>query len=77
MNPDTGVSPNFARIAYDEAKASYPDIYRTITFEQWIGFLVGAWLCSLASNGNYVLTVYGRGFLKYIVDRRYAVNKPL
>jgi len=30
----------------------------------------------LGTVGNYVLTPYGRGFLKYIVDRRLSVNKP-
>jgi hypothetical protein len=90
MIPGPGVPPSVARQIYDAAKAAFPDLYRGYTFDQWIGFLqngglitVGAHadiekatsLIDLGTVGNYVLTVYGRGFLKYILDRRLAVNK--
>jgi hypothetical protein len=80
MNPATGVPPSVARQIYDEAKAAFPDVYRDYTFDQWIGFLQNGGLIDarggLGTGGNYVLTPYGRGFLKYLIDRRLAVNRP-
>jgi uncharacterized protein (DUF952 family) len=76
MNADVGVPPAFAMNVYNTAKAAHPDIYRSITFEQWIAFLLGAGLCNVAPNGNYVLTPFGRGFLRYIVDMHLPTNKP-
>jgi hypothetical protein len=74
MNTDAGVTPDVARSIYETAKATYSDVYRSFTFEQWIGFLLGG-LITTAPNGNYVLTTYGRGFLKYILDRHLSVIK--
>jgi len=76
MNVDIGVPPNVAKGIYDRAKTTYPEVYRSYTFEQWIGFLQGTGLISIAPNGNYVLTAYGRGLLKYILDMHLATNKP-
>jgi hypothetical protein len=70
-----GVSVDVARKFYEEAKAMFPDAYRSYTFEQWITFLVGSGLVTVG-QGNYVLTPHGRGFLKYIVDRQLSPNKP-
>jgi hypothetical protein len=71
----TGVSADVARKFYEEAKAMFPDVYRSYTFEQWITFLVGSGLVTVG-QGNYVLTPYGRGFLKYIIDRQLPPKKP-
>jgi hypothetical protein len=68
MNADVGVPSAAVMNVYNTAKAAHPDIYRSITFEQWIGFLLNAGLCNVALNGNYVLTPFGRGFLRYILD---------
>jgi len=76
MNADVGVSKEAAKSTYDAARTAYSDVYRSITFEQWIGFLINAGLCNVAPNGNYVLTPYGRGFLRYIVDMHLPTNKP-
>jgi hypothetical protein len=81
MNPAIGVPPSVPRQIYDAAKAAFPEMYRDYTFDQWIAFLQNGGLItvgghSLSTLGNYVLTPYGRGFLKYIVDRRLSVNKP-
>jgi hypothetical protein len=75
MNVDVGVQPIIAQAVYDAAKSANPEVYRSFTFEQWIGFLLGG-VITIAPNGNYVLTHYGRGFLKYILDRHLSVNKP-
>ena len=82
MNPGIGVPPSVARQIYDAAKAASPEeVYRNYTFDQWIAFLQNGGLITVAEHGlgtvgNYVLTPYGRGFLKYLVDRRLSVNKP-
>jgi hypothetical protein len=76
MNTDAGVPPDTARSIYDTAKSAFPDLYRTYSYEQWIGFVQGSGLCTVAPSGNYVLTAFGRGFLKYILDRHLPVNKP-
>jgi hypothetical protein len=34
MIPQMGVPASFARAVYEEAKAAFPELYRTITFEQ-------------------------------------------
>jgi hypothetical protein len=70
MVPAMGASPQMARETYEQAKSTHPEFYRTYSFGDWIGFLLGSGLCAVAQNGNYVLTPYGRAFLKYIVDRR-------
>jgi hypothetical protein len=77
MNSQPEVTPAEAMQVYNEAKAAYPDFYRSITFEQWIGFLTTAGLCAMGPNGNYVLTPFGHGFMRYIWDRRLPLNKPL
>jgi len=76
MNVDLGVLPSVARQIYDAAKSANPEVYRAYPFEQWIAFLQNGGLITRAPNGNYVLTPYGRGFLKYILDRHLSVNKP-
>jgi hypothetical protein len=73
-SPAGGITTAMANALYEQAKAVYPQVYTTFRFDQWIGFLINAGL--LAQIGEaYVLTNFGRGFLKYIVDRQLAVNK--
>lgn len=70
MVPALGIPAQVARNVYAQAKSSYPEFYRTYTFDEWIGFLQQSGLCVVGQGGNYILTPFGRGFLKYIVDRR-------
>jgi len=76
MNVDMGVPPSVAIKIYNETKAAFPDAYQTYTFDHWIGFLRNSGLIAIASNGNYVLTAYGRGLMEYILDRHLSVNRP-
>ena len=77
-NAAGGVAPTFARQAYEQTKAANPLEYGgAFTFEQRIGFLIGSGLLMTDASGNYVLTNYGRGFLKYINDRQLTIVKPL
>jgi hypothetical protein len=70
-----GITVEFANVLYEQAKAANPQLYAITRFDQWIGFLITAALLA-QSGGAYVLTNYGRGFLKYLVDRQLPVNKP-
>jgi hypothetical protein len=76
MEPKVGTEQSAARAIYDDAKSRYPDAYRYVTFEHWLSFLQQANLIATA-NGNYMLTVFGRGFLKYIRDRQLPLFKLL
>jgi hypothetical protein len=75
-NSGGGVPLNAAKAMYEAAKSGNPEVYLTFTFEQWMGFLQGAGLIEIAPSGNYILTSFGRGFLKYILDRHLSVVKP-
>jgi hypothetical protein len=75
-NPDTGIPEQLARQIYEEAKTANPEAYSKASFEQWVSFLFNAGLIR-ASEGNFLLTPYGRGLLKYIVDRHLPTTKPL
>jgi hypothetical protein len=74
MNTDFGVPQSVARQIYETAKVAYPQVYPNYPFEDWIGFLLRG-LITVAPNGNYVLTAYGRGLLRYIVDRHLSMNR--
>jgi predicted transcriptional regulator len=51
-----------------------PELYKIITFEKWIAFLVSSGLTVETSDG-YQTTPYGRGFLKYVVDMHLITPK--
>ncbi len=70
------LAPALARQLYERAKQTNQTLYATYTFEQWIGFLMQSGLLAMDATGNYVLTNYGRGFLKYIVDRQLTMFRP-
>lgn len=76
MNNPGGLDIEGARSVYTETTGAWPDRYKSYTFEQWIGFLTASGLCTLDASNHYQLTPYGRGFLKYILDRRLSSTKP-
>jgi hypothetical protein len=61
---------------YDDAARSYPELYKDIPFEHWLGFLTFSGLIT-ERDGRYEITDYGRAFLKYLVDSQLPDNKPL
>jgi hypothetical protein len=75
-NAAGGVVPEMVKALYDEAKAKFPELYAKYSIDQWIGFLTRSGLLTQEASGAYSLTNYGRGFLKYIVDRHLTINKP-
>jgi hypothetical protein len=76
-NGAEGLVPAMARQLYEQnAKPTNRSFYAIYSFDQWVGFLINSGLLQLDSAGNYVLTNYGRGFLKYVVDKKLTVFKP-
>ena len=67
-----GVPIADARRAFDAACRSYPDFYKTYSFDQWMAFLQGQALILRSGNDRVSITVAGREFLKYLVERGYG-----
>jgi hypothetical protein len=76
MNEATGAREDVIRALYDEAAIKYPELYKKYTFDEWLQFLTTA--SGLASRNGELLqtTPFGRGFLRYLVDRRMIVSRP-
>ena len=60
-----------ARHFFDAACRSYPDFYKTYSFDQWMTFLQGQGLILRPANDRVAITIAGREFLKYLVERGY------
>lgn len=59
---------------YDQAAEREPGLYKGWSFEQWLGFLEEIPL--VQRNGDRLqITIQGREFLKYIVDRGFSLVK--
>ncbi len=59
---------------YRDAKASYLKFYATYSFESWVKYMQSAVL--VIKEGEKVgITIRGKELLKYIVDKRYSLNK--
>jgi len=59
---------------FNIAAQLHPELYSAYTFEQWAGFLEGQQLV-LLTKGRVAITLWGREFLKYLVDRGYRMWK--
>jgi hypothetical protein len=62
-----GVPPDVAQKIFHEAKARDEAFFARYTFENWTGFLLEPKLIEM-SGQNVVITMRGRGFLRWIVD---------
>lgn len=61
-----GLPERDVRAIYQAPVTQQHELYQQVPFESWIAFVETTGLVS--RNGeNYVLTPYGRGFLKYLV----------
>jgi hypothetical protein len=69
-----GATPQEIKPIYDQAAARSPDVYEGFSFDQWVAFLSHSQLVREESDRVY-LTVAGREFLKYVVDRGYTFAK--
>ncbi len=68
------VEPQFLVTFYESAKYQYPEFYKTYTFENYINFLKSVGLIN-TENGNYFITVLGRGFLTYLAETGRNLNR--
>jgi hypothetical protein len=58
---------------YEHAARTFPDYYRTYSFEQWLSWIVGV-SKGISINGEVVsITEDWREFLKYIIGRGYSL----
>jgi len=63
-----GLAEPDAREMYRSGATQQPELYQAVPFESWMTFLETTGLVS--RNGDrYIITPYGRGFLKYLVAR--------
>jgi hypothetical protein len=71
------LSLEVCRSVYDNAVLRFPAEYRTYSFDQWIGFLRNSGLVQSLPDGNYGLTPWGRGLLRYVVAQGLTTTKNL
>jgi hypothetical protein len=69
------------RIIYDATKALNPEVYNDFSFERWGGFIVEQGLATLnggtgADADKLSITVNGKDFLHFLVDRGISEQKP-
>jgi len=78
LNPfgETGVAEAPARPLYDAVAAAHPDVYGESSFEEWLGFLVSSGLIA-RSPGHIKITVFGREFLRYLLEVGRRMDKNL
>jgi hypothetical protein len=58
------------RLWYDKATEENTTLYASYTFEQWLGFMERAYFIAVTPE-SVSLTVDGREFLKFLIDRGY------
>ena len=68
------VNKSVVQFFYDEASKSAPLLFLAMDFDQWLNFFVAARLITM-TNDEIAITVAGREFLKYLIDRGYSVYK--
>jgi len=77
LNAQTVGQPSAVlRNFYGAVVTQYPDIYRSISFDAWLGFLKDAVLIT-ESNGLLHITVRGREFLTHITKAGLSKYKVL
>lgn len=61
---------------YDKATQEYPLPYQTYNFDQWVAFLVESALVRREADGQLMITIRGRGFLRFLIESGYSLLKP-
>jgi hypothetical protein len=73
--PPEGVALDAVRPIFDFAVERDPERFKNDRFERWLSFLVS--LSFVEQRGEHVfITLEGREFLKYLVDKGYPVARP-
>jgi len=62
------------RIFYNEAVKNYPSYYESYSFDEWLNYLI-SWNLVLKNDSNISITLFGKEFLKYIIDQGYNLVK--
>lgn len=70
-----GLTEEEVRDIYKTGASQYPEIYRAFPFENWIAFMEATTLTT-KEIGRYLITPYGRGFLKYLVAQGLSFDRP-
>jgi hypothetical protein len=61
---------------YEETKAKFPGLYEKYTFEQYLHYLISQGLLLEQPPGQYVITIVGKEFLKWLAEIGAGENKP-
>jgi hypothetical protein len=64
-----------AREFYDRAKAAFVEVYKNYSFEQWLNFMESFILLSKTADGRLAITARGRGFLSYLTENGYTIQR--
>jgi hypothetical protein len=70
------ITPDRAKEIYSIAAAAFPLVYENYSFEQWLHFMESFVLISRAEDGAIVITLRGRGFLRFCIENGYSLNRP-
>ena len=75
LNAVAAATVDQVRGFYDKAHSEFPTVYEAYSFEQWLGFLESNSLVVTSATGVSI-SIDGREFLKYLIDRGYFLWKP-
>lgn len=64
------------KVFYDNAKNIWPELYDNYSFEKYLDYLKIMELVIVAENNQIVITIFGRDFLRFIIEEGYSVEKP-
>ena len=74
LNTQDGQTRESSKIFYELAVSQYSDFYKSYSFDQWLGYLLGQVLLR-EDNGILMITVRGQEFLLYLTRSRLSRNK--
>jgi len=75
LNTTVSATVEQVRAFYEKASSEFSVAYAAYAFEHWFNYLQSSVL--VTSSGSAVsITVDGREFLKYLIDRGYSLSKP-
>jgi hypothetical protein len=69
-----GVAVDQIQPWYQSAASQSPDLYASYTFDQWLGYLESHSLIRRAA-GAVAITLEGREFLRFLIERGYRLHK--
>ena len=70
-----GLTEEEVKSFFEKGASEYPAVYQAYPFESWIAFMESMTLTT-KENDRYTITLYGSGFLKYLVAQRLTFERP-